>query len=619
MALTKHIVFAAILLILFFAAADGQDSPKNPYAILNKHFEAMGGLDRLKVECSQYYEGNLSIGGLEGTLKFWAQKPGKVRVEADVGILKMIQGKNIDYDWVLDQNNKLQKITNFDDVTIKRKQLKLLIDDYKYADPNSKIFTVKYDNISEVEGEQCHVIKITNSLNVDKLTMYINSDNYFLEKIISIEGTESHDAYYDDYREVDGLMVAFWIKEIQHQTGQDQLVSITNYISNPEIEPSVFEVPRETAKDYHFTQGNSAENIPIRFVENHVYIPVIIDCRETIWVLDTGAGMSVITKNFAKRFNLKLEGNIKGAGAGGQLDVNFTKLPSYSLPGITFDEQTVAVIDMSELNKVLAIEVDGILGYDFLSRFVTKIDYANECVSFYDPDSFTYSGDGRKLDLHLKNNQFMVETTLDGKYSGTWLFDLGASGVSLNAVYANSKHLQEKKGVEGMGHGAGNYFYYKKIEFESINFAGFKVDNPKASFHTGVTDTIPTADEIGGLGNSLFRHFVIYCDYTKEWLIIEKGANFNIEFPEDRSGVRLARTDNDDFEIIFVPADTPAKKAGFERGDIIRKINDIDIALFDGLVAVRKLLTDKIGTKYTFLVDRNGEEKMLKLQLRELY
>ena len=453
MALTKHIISAAIILILIFSAADGQDSPKNPYVVLNKHFEAMGGLDRLKAECSQYYEADLSIGELKGTLKFWAQKPGKNRAEANVGILKIIQGKNSDCDWVLDQNNKLQKITNFDDATIKRKQLKLLIDDYKYADPNLKTFTVKYNNVSEVEGEQCYVIEITNSLNVDKLTMYINSDNYLLKKIISIEGADSHDAFYDDYREVDGVMVAFRIKEIQHQTGQDQLVNITKYISNPELDSSVFKAPNEPAKDYQFVQGHSAENIPIQFVENHIYIPVIIDCRKTMWILDTGAGMSVLAKKFAENTGLKLEGNIKGAGAGGQLDVNFTKLPSYSLPGITFDEQTVAVIDITELNKLLGIKIDGILGYDFLSRFVTKVDYANEYVSLYDPDYFAYSGEGRELDLHLKNNQFMVETTLDGKYSGTWLFDLGASGVSLDAAYANSKHLNDKKGVEGIGHG----------------------------------------------------------------------------------------------------------------------------------------------------------------------
>ncbi len=616
---TKKALYAVFFSIFITATASGQTGVENPYEILNEHFLAMGGLDRLKAERSQYYEADLSIGGLEGELKYWEQKPGKVRTEADLGILKFTQGKNTDYDWILDQNGKLQKITNFDDAAIKRRQLKLLIDEYKYADPNLRTFAVKYINTDEIDGQPCYIIEITNTINTDKLTMFINTDNYLLEKIISIEGVESHDAYYDDYREVDGLMVAFRVKEVHHSTGQDQLVSITQYVSNPEIDQSIFEAPDEIAKDYHFTYGNSAENIPIRFVENHIYVPVIIDCRETMWILDTGAGMSVIAKKFADKLGLKHEGDIKGAGAGGQVDVSFAKLPSYRLQGITFDEQTVAVIDMSELNKVLGIKIDGILGYDFLSRFVTKVDYANETISLFDPDSFTYSGDGREIGLYLKENQFKVESTLDDKYTGTWLFDLGASGISINAAYANSKHLNDKKGVEGMGHGAANYFYYKNIKFENITFAGFKVNNPKASFHTGSTDTISTSDEIGGLGNSLFRHFTIYCDYANERLIFEKGENFNKDFPEDHSGILLARTDNDELEVVFVPNNTPAKDAGFKKGDIIREINAIDVALFDGLTAVRKLLAEKTGTKFTFVVERNGEEKKLKLKLRDLY
>ncbi|MFC1800035.1 hypothetical protein ACFL2Z_03885, partial [Candidatus Eisenbacteria bacterium] len=67
------------------------------------------------------------------------------------------------------------------------------------------------------------------------------------------------------------------------------------------------------------------------------------------------------------------------------------------------------------------IDVPGILGYDFLSRFVTKVDYANELVSFYDPDSFTYTGNGQELDVHIKDSVFETSATLDGEHSGTWL------------------------------------------------------------------------------------------------------------------------------------------------------------------------------------------------------
>ena len=63
--------------------------------------------------------------------------------------------------------------------------------------------------------------------------------------------------------------------------------------------------------------------------------------------------------------------------------------------------QTVAVIDMSELLRRMGLDVVGILGFDFLSRFVTKVDYANQLISFYDPDSFKYTGNGHNIDVHI--------------------------------------------------------------------------------------------------------------------------------------------------------------------------------------------------------------------------
>jgi hypothetical protein len=607
-----------VLVILLYAGACAQDTTVSPYDILNKYFRATGGLDQLKAEQSQYIEGNLSLGGLNGTLKSWTLKPGRTRTEADLGVFKITQADNGDYEWVLDSNGKLQKITSFSDAAIKRKKVKRLIAEYEYADPKSEIFQVAYDGTEDVDSVKCHVIRISNNTNNDVLTYFINTQNYLLEKSISIEGEESNDTYYGDYRKVDGLMVAFWTKQIPHQTGQPQELTLTEYVSNPEIDPAVFEPPAESAKDYHFADGDSAVNIPIRFIENHIYVPVTIDCRETFWVLDTGAAISVVGEEFAKNLGLEPEGDLKGVGSGGTVTIKFVTLPSYSLPGVAFDRQTVATIDLKELNRMLPVEITGILGYDFLSRFVTKIDFANENISVYEPEAFSYDSDGHQVPLHLKNNVFVVDATLDGEHSGSWLFDLGASTTSLNSVYAHINKFGQQKGTIGLGRGAGNYFTKKIIKCSSLDFADFTVNDPFVGFSFGGTDTVMTSDEIGTLGNSLFKHFIIYCDYTGERLILEEGVDFNKEFPYNRSGLQLARGDNDQYEVLYVSENTPARDAGFLEGDIIKEINGIKADCFDGISAIRKLLQAEAGAKYTFAIERNGELKKLKLKLKDL-
>jgi hypothetical protein len=337
-------------------------------------------------------------------------------------------------------------------------------------------------------------------------------------------------------------------------------------------------------------------------------------------VLDTGAAVTVVNKPFADEIGLKSEGSMTGRDAGGTVEASFAVLPGFEVEGIRFEEQTVAILDMSELVRRLGVDLAGVLGYDFLSRFVTKVDYANERVSFYDPEQFSYSGDGHLLDVHMQNNLFEVSATLDGIHEGTWLFDLGAAMTHLDGCYALREGYAKKNGVLGMGHGAGNEFQTKTIRCDSIEFAGFTVLEPEVNFSYGGTDTVFTADNIGILGNSLFRHFVLYIDYGNERVIVERGEDFAQTGQRDRAGLTIGRTvGGDDVEIIYVSPGTPAEKAGFAAGDVLDSINGIAVEHFRDVSSIREVLSAEPGTRYEVVVDRAGQEKKLKLKLEELY
>ena len=611
-------LIAAVFIVAAVSAVSAQQTLTDPYEILNRYFQAAGGLDRLKAVKTEYVDGKLVIGAMEGTLRSWSEKPDKLRTDIDLGIFKLTQADNGKFQWTIDGNGKIQKITNPDDASIKRKELKKKLAEYGYAEKNSPVFKIKPQNIEKIDGKDCYAIGISNTINKDLITYYFDRNTFLMEKSVSIEADESNDTYYGDYREISGIKIPFYTKSISHLTQQAQEIFISKYESNIEIDPSVFEPPLASAKDYSFTSGDRAEDIKVIFEGNHVYIPVILECKERYWVLDTGAAMSVISQKFADEIGLEKQGEIKGMGAGGVVTVGLTSLPPFDLQGIHFDKQNVAMVDLKELNKVIDIQTVGILGYDFLSRFVTKIDIANELVSFYDPETFAYSGNGHEVGLHISNSVFLVEAILDKTHAGSWLFDLGASTTSLNGAYALINGFSERKGVEAIGRGASNAFTTKKIKCQSLEFAGYTVEKPIISFHYGGTDSTFNEDRIGILGNTLFRNFVIYCDYNNERLFVEKGDNFNGYFPEDRSGMQITRTDDDKLAVMFVSDGTPASKAGFRADDLIKSINSIDADKFNDLIAIRGLLSDKPGVEYTFVIERDGKEKKLKLKLAEI-
>jgi hypothetical protein len=612
--------FLVVLMVLGTSATFAKTDLTDPYEILKRNFDASGGLSRLKAERAQYVEGTLAVAGLTGTLKAWSQQPDRSRAEVDLKVFKMTQGDNGRYQWVVDSNGKLQKITKLDEPTIKRRELKRLMAEYEYADPKSNVFKVVMAGVEKVQDKNCYVIKIANKINSDAITNYINAETFLLEKSETTEGEERKETFPGDYRQISGMLVPFWTKEISINSGQIQEVTLTKYESNPQIDTTLFEPPTQTDKDYRFSSGNSAENIPFRFIGNHIFVIVKVGCKERVWVLDTGAGMSCISEAFAKELELKLEGDMKGTGAAGtQVSLKLAALPPFELPGIEFDSQTVAVFDMKVLNQTIGFDCAGILGFDFLSRFVTKVDYANQLLSFYDPETFKYLGDGNEVNMHVTNNVFRVDAAMDGVHKGSWLFDMGASNTSLDGAYAVRNGFTSRKVVEGLGRGAGSAFKTGSVKCKSFEFAGYRVDNPVVSFSTGTADTTIKSDEVGALGNTLFRNFVIYCDYAHEKLIVEKGDKFNQPFPTDNSGVQFKRSDSGEPVVIFVSPATPAATADFRDGDVVKSINGVAVKYFDGLTAIRELLQQDPGTKFSFVVERGGQKKELKLTLADLY
>jgi hypothetical protein len=591
----------------------------DPHQILSRYFEASGGLDRMKAELTSYSEGTLSLGGMEGRIEVWTQEPARQRVEVALGPLNIVQGDNGEHTWTLDQNGKVQVVTNPDPATVARRKVRRLMAKHAYAEPESDVFTVTVEGIEPVDEKDCYVVKITNNINVDSHTMYINTTTFMQEKAVIIEDDESRDAFYGDYREIDGLLVPFYVREVHHRTGQDQETQLTRYDSNPSVDSAVFEPPQEAGRDYRFLEGDRAEDIPFQFIENHLFIPVTVAGTKRLWVLDTGAGVTVLNKAFAEELNLTLEGEIKGQGAGGTVTASLATLPPFAIAGIEFDEQVVGVIDMSELMRRIGLDVVGILGFDFLSRFVTKVDFANELVSFYDPETFEYTGNGQVVDMHLDQSVFRAQATLDGIHSGSWLFDLGAGTTHLDGRYALREGYAGREGVLGVGHGAGNEYQLKKMKCDSLQFAGFTVYRPLISFAHGGTDSTFGSDQIGVLGNSLFRNFVLYCDYAHERLIVEKGDRFNHPWPEDRSGMQLLYTADDHIGVAFVAPGTPAERAGFTKGDLLRTVNGAAIESVGNLIEIRELLTAEPGTEYRFSIDRDGQSQELTLRLADLY
>jgi predicted aspartyl protease len=362
------------------------------------------------------------------------------------------------------------------------------------------------------------------------------------------------------------------------------------------------------------------EKIAARFIENHIYLPVTVAGKERLWLLDCGAGASVIDKGLAQELGLEMSGEVKAMGAAGSVRTGFVTVPRLRVAGIELDSQPMVVLEIAELmRRNIGTEPAGILGYDFLSRFVTKVDFAREEVTFFRPESFAYSGPGRAIPMGIEANIPVVEMQVDGKYRGQWRLDIGAA-VSVFHHHAVEKFgLAARPGVERLAAGMGGMQRHRLVRFADAELAGFKVKRPVISVPLEAgPGALSGTSVLGTVGNSVLHNFVLYLDYQGGRLIVEKGSGFGKPLVIDRSGLQVGRIDSGSFQVICAAPNTPADKAGFKTGDIIEAVDGQSPEALGGVGRLREMLRAAPGTRYQVAVRRGDAVLNLELKLEEL-
>src|SRR5262249_12347036 len=111
---------------------------------------------------------------------------------------------------------------------------------------------------------------------------------------------------------------------------------------------------------------------------------------------------------------------------------------------------TVYALALPGLAAAHGSVVDGVLGYDFLSRYVVEIDYVARQLTLHPPEGYRYPGTGETLPFTLEQNliQIPAEILRPGRelLRGKFTVDAGMS----SAVFLNTPFVNEHRLLEGV-------------------------------------------------------------------------------------------------------------------------------------------------------------------------
>jgi predicted aspartyl protease len=255
-----------------------------------------------------------------------------------------------------------------------------------------------------------------------------------------------------------------------------------------------------------------------------ILLPVSVNGQGPFeFILDTGAGTSLLSPELAQKIGAKIIGAKEGQSAGGKVSVSLAKVDSLAVGETRRDDVDVGIVDLSHIGKTIGAKIDGDLGYNFFDRFQITIDYSNCEIRFDDPKGDEYFGASVRAEMPFRlanpaKPLILVDTYLNGHGPFQFAIDTGTSTTAI------APELAKQLGVAGSPIGpattGGSHIDVTAASLQSFAIGRAKVDNMAvvvADFFTVLSQAVGAKLD-GIVGYNFLRNYKVVIDYPNEIL-----------------------------------------------------------------------------------------------------
>jgi predicted aspartyl protease len=243
------------------------------------------------------------------------------------------------------------------------------------------------------------------------------------------------------------------------------------------------------------------------------------------FILDTGAGTSLLSSELANQLAVKIIGSKEGQSAGGKVAVSLAKVDSLAVGETKLGDMDVGVVDLAQIGQTVGAKIDGDLGYNFLRHFRVAINYRDCELRLDDPKRVETIARGAQTEIPIRlanpaKPLILVDVHANGRGPFQFAIDTGTSTTAITPELG--KQLDITTSPVGAGTTGSAAVDFHAGLLQSFQLGGAKIDNMAvvvADFFTMLSAAVG-AQLDGIVGYNFLCNYKVVIDYPGETLTL---------------------------------------------------------------------------------------------------